>query len=154
VPFEIEHQYVTHFNDPRTIQQVNNILTVEPSETSVEQRARLRGAGHAWIMSNIFEATREILPEGWRSFHAIDEWTWLAVCESTTESGENRPYTVRYEVYPIGVYKLDYRTGERKSIDFDEAQLLFNTVCLYASRVMPRLKQIRVDMLDDEPEGA
>lgn len=148
VPFEIEAQYALSFADPKTIERVSRDLTRESSE-EVPEHAGGTGAAQAWLMGRVLEVSSQGLPEGWRLFHAIDDRTWLSVREATTNSGETQTYIVRYEVYPIGVYKLDYRTGQRSSLDRDEAQLLANMIYQYHNQVMQLLQEVQQEFAEE-----
>jgi hypothetical protein len=119
LPFGIEARYLAYVSSP----EVADLLP----------RGNLnRGSAYAWLMSQVLEVGRQGLPAGWQLLHVVDDFTWIAL---RAEEGDS--YTVRYEVYPTGVYKRDYRTGMRTKVESDEAAQLFSAAKQYYARVQP-----------------
>lgn len=96
-----------------------------------------RGLWHAYLIH--YESTLIDLPRSWIRFHCVDEHTWMAVM---LEEDGLTTYTVRYDVFPNRVYKIDSRVGKRMSINYDEAVLLHDLVIRYYENVMPVLNNV------------
>ncbi|MGH7866074.1 MAG: hypothetical protein ACREP9_00245, partial [Candidatus Dormibacteraceae bacterium] len=96
---------------------------------------------------------RHIAPEDFTYFGMVDEETWVAIREAPDEHGVLQPYTVRYEVYPHGVYQLDYRDGRRSALNSTEADQLHALISAFYKAVMPELGKMRSLAPDDADGG-
>jgi hypothetical protein len=79
----------------------------------------------AWLLKSELLAASDLLP-GWKCTMCVDRRTWLAL-RADDNSGS---YLARYDVRPVGIYKLDYRTGERAPVAMDEGRQLYGLVDL------------------------
>lgn len=122
LPFEIEARYLKYVSSP----EVADLLP---------QGNLDRGSAYAWLMSQVLEAGKQGLPEGWQLLHMVDDYTWIAV-----RSDQDGTYTVRYEVYPTCVYKWDYRTSVRAQVEPVERAQLFDAARQYYERVQPLVR--------------
>lgn len=116
VPFEIEARYLSYLASPE-IAELLNRETYDP--------AKLReGWQAAFLRAQTLMAANQLeLPDTWVAVYMVDDLTWVAIREHR-ESGSTTTYIVRYEIYPHGLYKLDYRTGERSTPGSDELRQL------------------------------
>lgn len=96
---------------------------------------------------------RHIAPEDFRYFSVVDEETWVAIREAPDEHDTMQPYTVRYEVYPHGFYKVDYRDGRRSLLNPVEVEQLCDLITAYYQAVMPELDKVRAPAPDEADDG-
>jgi hypothetical protein len=129
VVFRIENDYLGFLSSPQVADAI---------QRSVDGVARLTsGLASAFLVH--YESSLMELPSGYDHFHCIDEYTWVAVLSSGDK--DDPAYIVRYEVYPHGVYKLDYRDGKRMPIEYHEAVQFASLVQQYQERVLPKLAE-------------
>lgn len=88
------------------------------------------GRSWAWILKRELCQATDLHP-GWKHLLLIDRGTWLAVRQ---DHGGSEKYFARYETFPGVVYKLDYRTGQRAPVSFQEGQELYLVMTLYGDR--------------------
>ena len=107
------------------------------------------------------KVVRDVLPDGWAAFNCIDRSTWIAVLKSVDAEQPQEHYGVRFEVYDHGLYMVDYRSGERSSVDVDshEGRQLRYLVTIYSERVLPELARLQrpdseTDDSDEDAESA
>lgn len=144
VPFEIEYKYLEFILSRRA-------ESVIPGQVT-------SGTSLAYMKHRIMDIVSELnLPTGWKTIHAVDESTWMAVREQPegvdSDTGEitTSDYIVRYELHSDNsVYMLDYRTGERRKPDDFEAQQLAQAIQLYHGAVKPFLREIQDMNLDSD----
>jgi hypothetical protein len=142
VPFQIESEYLRFLMRPEVAELLHK-GKFDPG--------KLRsGWANAWGRAQELAAVKGLdLPDGWKTIEIIDEYTWVAIREQPEEidpgSGNivASEYIVRYEVYPHGVYKLDYRTGERTELELDEARQLWFSAGKFHDAIVPLLQNIQ-----------
>lgn len=130
VPFEIGMAYVEYLQDFGSVWQGQ-----ENVSWTTLWMALLKTEG---------DSVHEVLPSGWIHLIYIDEWTWMAIREEGA-AGKRIRYTVRYEIYPHGVYKLDYRTGEKQALENIEREEFLGATARYSEKALPLLQKIQPD---------
>lgn len=91
------------------------------------------GGTLAWVYSGIISAIEDSkMPEGWMVIHRIDDKTWTAFRRIVPSEGwPIDSYPARYEVYPNGIYELEYRTDTRRPLSADEVKSFEQAVSCY-----------------------
>ncbi len=115
--FEVEGEYLTFLLEDGT----------SADDTSDRWVRVYRGA---------FQIASNLVP-GWTHALCIDELTWVAIREP--DNVNDNPYVARYEVFPRGVCKVDYRTGVRSFVELEEGGELYRVVKLYNETIRNRL---------------